>query len=167
MMGEVAMSNNRQNNWDADITDEYDDTPDTSAETDLLKQLRRLEKEQSKKIKELEQQLNQYKVAERETTVQSVLESMGVNPKIAKFIPQDIEVKSDVVEGWVKDNADVFGIQLQQQQPVNQENLATLRQIDTITAAGQTPIGVDDLMLRIDQAESPEDIVNMILGAEQ
>jgi len=163
-MGDCCMSNKR-NNWDADITDEYED--DIPAETDLLKQLRRLEKEQSKKIKELEQQLGSYKVAERESTVQYVLESMGVNPKIAKFIPQDIDVNLETVENWVKDNADVFGIQIQQEKPVENPSLATLRQIDTITAAGQAPIGVDDMMLRIDQAQSAEEITAMIFGAEQ
>jgi translation elongation factor EF-1beta len=159
------MSNKRQN-WDDDITDEFEDD-NVPAETDLIKQLRRLEKEQSKKIKELEQQLTQYKTVERQSTVQSVLESMGVNPKIAKFMPEDIEVNTETVETWVKDNADVFGIQLQKEQSVNENNIATLRQIDTITASGQTPIGMDDLMLRIDQAESPDDIINMIMGAEQ
>lgn len=163
-MGDCCMSNKR-NNWDADITDEYED--DIPAETDLLKQLRRLEKEQSKKIKELEQQLGSYKVAERESTVQYVLESMGVNPKIARFIPQDIDVNLETVENWVKDNADVFGIQIQQEKPVENPSLATLRQIDTITAAGQAPIGVDDMMLRIDQAQSAEEITAMIFGAEQ
>lgn len=154
---------NKRNNWDADITDEYDD--DIPAETDLLKQLRKLEKEQSRRIKELEQQLGSYKVAERESTVQFVLESMGVNPKIAKFIPQDIEVNSETVENWVKENADVFGIQLQQEKPAEMPSLATLRQIDTITAAGQTPIGVDDMMLRIDQAQDAQELINMIYGA--
>lgn len=163
-MGDCCMSNKR-NNWDADITDEYED--DIPAETDLLKQLRRLEKEQSKKIKELEQQLGSYKVAERESTVQYVLESMGVNPKIAKFIPQDIDVNLETVENWVKDNADIFGVQIQQEKPVENPSLATLRQIDTITAAGQAPIGVDDMMLRIDQAQSAEEITAMIFGAEQ
>lgn len=163
-MGDCCMSNKR-NNWDADITDEYED--DIPAETDLLKQLRRLEKEQSKKIKELEQQLGSYKVAERESTVQYVLESMGVNPKIAKFIPQDIDVNLETVENWVKDNADVFGIEIQQEKPVENPSLATLRQIDTITAAGQAPIGVDDMMLRIDQAQSAEEITAMIFGTEQ
>lgn len=161
-MGDCCMSNKR-NNWDADITDEYDD--DIPAETDLLKQLRKLEKEQSRRIKELEQQLGSYKVAERESTVQFVLESMGVNPKIAKFIPQDIEVNSETVENWVKENADVFGIQLQQEKPAEMPSLATLRQIDTITAAGQTPIGVDDMMLRIDQAQDAQELINMIYGA--
>lgn len=156
---------NKRNNWDADITDEYED--DIPAETDLLKQLRRLEKEQSKKIKELEQQLGSYKVAERESTVQYVLESMGVNPKIAKFIPQDIDVNLETVENWVKDNADVFGIEIQQEKPVENPSLATLRQIDTITAAGQAPIGVDDMMLRIDQAQSAEEITAMIFGTSQ
>jgi hypothetical protein len=156
---------NKRNNWDADITDEYED--DIPAETDLLKQLRRLEKEQSKKIKELEQQLGSYKVAERESTVQYVLESMGVNPKIARFIPQDIDVNLETVENWVKDNADVFGIEIQQEKPVENPSLATLRQIDTITAAGQAPIGVDDMMLRIDQAQSAEEITAMIFGTEQ
>ena len=163
-MGDCCMSNKR-NNWDADITDEYED--DIPAETDLLKQLRRLEKEQSKKIKELEQQLGSYKVAERESTVQYVLESMGVNPKIAKFIPQDIDVNLETVENWVKDNADVFGIEIQQEKPVENPSLATLRQIDTITAAGQAPIGVDDMMLRIDQAQSAAEIEQMIFGASQ
>lgn len=163
-MGDCCMSNKR-NNWDADITDEYED--DIPAETDLLKQLRRLEKEQSKKIKELEQQLGSYKVAERESTVQYVLESMGVNPKIARFIPQDIDVNLETVENWVKDNADVFGIEIQQEKPVENPSLATLRQIDTITAAGQAPIGVDDMMLRIDQAQSAEEITAMIFGTSQ
>ena len=163
-MGDCCMSNKR-NNWDADITDEYED--DIPAETDLLKQLRRLEKEQSKKIKELEQQLGSYKVAERESTVQYVLESMGVNPKIARFIPQDIDVNLETVENWVKDNADIFGIEIQQEKPVENPSLATLRQIDTITAAGQAPIGVDDMMLRIDQAQSAEEITAMIFGTEQ
>jgi hypothetical protein len=155
------MSNNR-NNWNDDITDEFDDE-NTANETDLLKQLRRLEKEQSKKIKELEQQLTTYKVQERELTVQSVLESMGVNPKIAKFIPQNIEVTSDAVQNWVKENADVFGVAFEQ--PKANQDLATLRQIDTIAASGQTPIGMDDMMLRIDQAQSASEIVNMIYGA--
>jgi hypothetical protein len=160
MMGEVAMSNNR-NNWNDDITDEFDDD-NTATETDLLKQLRRLEKEQSKKIKELEQQLTGYKVKERESTVQSVLESMGVNPKIARFIPQDIEVNSETVENWVKENADVFGITLEKQEVP--QDLATLRQIDTIAASGQTPIGMDDMMLRIDQATDASEILAMING---
>jgi len=159
-MGEVAMSNNR-NNWNDDITDEFDDD-NTATETDLLKQLRRLEKEQSKKIKELEQQLTGYKVKERESTVQSVLESMGVNPKIARFIPQDIEVNSETVENWVKENADVFGITLEKQEVP--QDLATLRQIDTIAASGQTPIGMDDMMLRIDQATDASEILAMING---
>lgn len=156
---------NKRNNWDADITDEYDD--DNFTETDLLKQLRKLEKEQSRRIKELEQQLGSYKVAERDSTVQYVLESMGVNPKIARFIPQDIEVNVDSVETWVKENADVFGIEFEQEKPAENQSLATLRQIDTITAAGQAPIGVDDMMLRIDQAQSAEEITAMIFGAEQ
>jgi len=160
MIGEVAMSNNR-NNWNDDITDEFDDD-NTATETDLLKQLRRLEKEQSKKIKELEQQLTGYKVKERESTVQSVLESMGVNPKIARFIPQDIEVNSETVENWVKENADVFGITLEKQEVP--QDLATLRQIDTIAASGQTPIGMDDMMLRIDQATDASEILAMING---
>jgi len=154
------MSNNR-NNWNDDITDEFDDD-NTATETDLLKQLRRLEKEQSKKIKELEQQLTGYKVKERESTVQSVLESMGVNPKIARFIPQDIEVNSETVENWVKENADVFGITLEKQEVP--QDLATLRQIDTIAASGQTPIGMDDMMLRIDQATDASEILAMING---
>lgn len=156
------MSNNRQN-WNDEITDEFDDN-DSTAETDLLKQLRRLEKEQSKRIKELEQQLTTYKVQERESTVQFVLESMGVNPKIAKFIPQDLDTDSDLIENWVKENADVFGIRLEQQQQANQD-LATLRQIDTIAASGQTPIGMDDMMLRIDQAQDASEILEMINGA--
>ena len=160
MMGEVAMSNNRQN-WNDEITDEFDDD-NTATETDLLKQLRRLEKEQSKKIKELEQQLTGYKVKERESTVQSVLESMGVNPKIARFIPQDIEVNSETVENWVKENADVFGINLEKQKVP--QDLATLRQIDTIAASGQPPIGMDDMMLRIDQATDASEILAMING---
>ena len=41
-------------------------------------------------------------------------------------------------------------------------DLATLRQIDSVTANAQSPAGLDDMYLRLQNAESAEEITSMI-----
>lgn len=55
--------------------------------------------------KDLETQLNEFKAKVRQSEVKSVLEAKGVNPKVAKFIGDDV----DDIDAWLTENADVFG----------------------------------------------------------
>ncbi len=100
------MSNNYQD-WE---DDEEDVIPSQQSESDLLKQLRKELKNKSKMLSEMEGQLSSIKTEQRHNVIKSVLESKGVSPKIAKFIPQDIEANPDVIDNWIAENADIFGL---------------------------------------------------------
>jgi hypothetical protein len=157
------MSNNYQDWEDEEEDFETEDSRQRqSSDSDLLKQLRKELRTKTKLLSEMETQLSTIKSEQRNVTIKSVLESKGVSPKIAKFIPQDIEPSAEAVESWIIDNADVFGLTVQT--PSEEPSLAALRQIDAVTANAQSPAGMDDLMLRIDQAASAEEIQNIIFS---
>jgi hypothetical protein len=151
----VAMSNN--NEWlddDIDI-DEYDNS------SDLVKKLRRAAKINEKRAKELEVELNTLRTEQRKNVVKSVLESKGVRPSISKYIPEDVSTAEDI-DAWLQENAEDFGFTLGQ--PKQEADLATLRQIDAVTANAVSPAGIDDMMLRLSQAESAEEVERLIFG---
>lgn len=156
-MGALQMSNTYQD-WDDD-DDEV--TQVQQSESDLLKQLRKELKTKSKMLSEMEGQLSSIKNEQRQNVIKSVLESKGVSPKIAKFIPQDIEANPEVIDNWIAENADVFGLTVQTPADVKPD-LATLRQIDAVTANAQSPAGLDDIMLRLQNAESADEIKALI-----
>lgn len=154
------MSNNYQD-WDDEEEDEVQENRQNS-DSDLLRQLRKELKTKSKMLSEMESQLSTIKTEQRQNTIKSVLESKGVSPKIAKFIPQDLEPSAEAVDSWIMENADIFGLTVQTPSEEEQPSLAALRQIDTVTANAQSPAGMEDLFLRINEAESLEDITNLI-----
>ena len=149
--------------------DDYEDDDQELDGTDLVKKLRKAERLKEKRIKELETELSEIRGARRTDVINSVLSERGVNTKIAKFIPSDVEPTPDALNSWLEENADVFGIQLEKPQTDEdqQRQLRTLRQIDAITSNASVPVGADDILNRLDQAESAEDIMKMIYGAEQ
>lgn len=151
------MSNTYQE-WE---DDDDDFNQSQQSESDLLKQLRKELKTKSKMLSEMEGQLSSIKTEQRQNVIKSVLESKGVSPKIAKFIPQDIEANPEVIDNWIKENADVFGLTVQTPDDVKPD-LATLRQIDSVTANAQSPAGLDDIMLRLQNAESEDEIKALI-----
>jgi hypothetical protein len=151
------MSNTYQE-WD---DDDEDVIQSQQSESDLLKQLRKELKIKSKVLSEMEGQLSSIKTEQRQNVIKSVLESKGVSPKIAKFIPADIDASPEAVDNWIADNADVFGLTVQTPAEV-QPDLAALRQIDAVTANAQSPAGIDDLYLRLQNAESADEITSMI-----
>jgi hypothetical protein len=157
------MSNQYEDDYEEDEQEELDGT-------DLVKKLRKAERLKEKRIKELEGELSEIRSARRSDVINSVLSERGVNTKIAKFIPSDVESTPDALNSWLEENADVFGIQLaspQEQSEDQQRQLRTLRQIDAITANASVPVGVNEMFNRIDQAQSAEEILNMIYSAEQ
>jgi hypothetical protein len=153
------MSNNQE--W-------YDDDDDFGTEddsTDLVKKLRRAARVNEKRAKELEAELQTLRSEQRKSTVKSVLESRGVRPSIAKYIPEDVTSAEDI-DAWLADNAEDFGIVVQNDEPNNEVTLRQLRQMDSVTAGAQSPAGMDDMMLRLNQAQSAEEIENLIFGSE-
>jgi len=156
----VAMSNNY---WDEE--DDEDTTIDTATDgTDLLKKLRKAKRGDEKRIKDLEEKLEGYLKKDRESSVAKVLEQKGVNPKAARLILKDLdEVNEESINGWLEDNGDLFGITPSQDAPkANENDLAALRQQDVLTQGAITPDRAEDIEMRLDQAQSAEDIYRIL-----
>jgi hypothetical protein len=157
------MSNNY---WDDE--DEEDTTAITGqeSENDLIKKLRKLDRSKEKRIKELEDQLGGYVKKEKEVSVKEVLEKQGVNPKAARLILKDLdEVTPESVTNWLEENGDLFGFTKQEEAPVDDSNLAELRKQNAVTQGALTPDRAEDLAMRIDQAQSQEEL-NRILFSQ-
>ena len=163
------MSNNNQD-WDDDFEfEDFDEEPQRGSSDDVLKKVRRAERAKDKQLKELQAELDSLRKFQREATISQVLAEKGVNPKVAKFIPSDIEMSSDSIGNWLTDNGELFGVAAPVQQSVEQsENFATLRQIDAVTSGAISPDDVNDAFNIMNNAGSAEELLNFLYsqGAE-
>ena len=159
------MSNNY---WDEDEDDQDTDNEVQMDGSDLLKKLRKAKRNDEKRIKELTEQLEGLSKAQRERTVKEVLDKKGVNPKAQRLILKDLDdITEESVNTWLEDNGDLFGLT---QPEVNQEqelNRAALRQQDIVTQLGMTPDRADDLLNRINSAETAEELHSIIYSQRQ
>ena len=154
------MSNNY---WDEE--DDELDAPEQYAGdgSDLLKKLRKAKRADEKRIKELTEQLESLSKAQRERVVSEVLEKKGVNKKAARLVMKDLEdVNEESVSRWLDDNADLFGIKTVEEAPVNQNELAALRQQDVLTQGAVTQEQGINLDQRLNQAQSAEEILSIL-----
>jgi len=153
------MSNNY---WDEDEDDM--DTPQQNLEgNDLIKQLRKAKRADEKRIKELSEQLEGFSKAQRESVIKKVLETKGVSPKAARLIVNDLQdINEESVANWLDDNAEIFGLDVQQAQPEQTLDRAALRQQDVVTQQALTPDRSEDAAMRLNEATSAEEIIAMI-----
>jgi DNA-binding transcriptional regulator YbjK len=158
------MSNNY---WDEDEDDLDTDNEVQMDGSDLLKKLRKAKRNDEKRIKELTEQLEGLSKAQRERTVKEVLDKKGVNPKAQRLILKDLDdITEESVNNWLDDNGDLFGLT---QPEVNEErelNRAALRQQDVVTQLGTSPDRAEDLLNRINNAASAEEL-NSIIFSQQ
>ena len=163
------MSNNTQD-WDDDLEfEDYDDAPQRGSSDDVLKKVRRAERAKDKQLKELQAELEGLRRFQREATISQVLAEKGVNPKVAKFIPADIEMSSDSISNWLTDNGELFGVAAPvQQSAVDVNDVAALRQIDAVTSGAISPDDVNDAFNIMNNAGSAEELLNFLYsqGAE-
>ena len=153
------------NDWtDDDDFDLEDDVQQSNDGSDLLKKLRKAKRADEKRIKELTEQLEGLTKVQRERVVKEVLSQKGVNEKAARLILKDLdEVNEQSVSNWLEDNGDLFGLQqATNNTPEKQMDLAALRQQDIVTQGAVTPSKAEDVMMRINAAESAQDIIDMI-----
>jgi hypothetical protein len=163
------MSNNNQD-WDDDFEfEDFDEEPQRGSSDDVLKKVRRAERAKDKQLKELQAELESLRKFQREATISQVLAEKGVNPKVAKFIPSDIEMSSDSIGNWLTDNGELFGVAAPVQQSVeHSEDYAALRQIDAVTSGAISPDDVNDAFNIMNNASSAEELLNFLYsqGAE-
>jgi hypothetical protein len=146
-------------------TNYYDDDEDNDTTTDVVGQLRKVNRTLEKRAKELEQELAGLKTQTRQRTVKDVLQAKGLNPKIAALIPQDIEPSDEALMKWVEDYGDVFGIQTPTEEKPAEKSpeIKAQARINNIVATGTAPDIDEDAFAKIASAKTKEDL-DILLG---
>ena len=144
--------------------DEDDFTTPVNDGNDLVKQLRKAAKQKDKELQELRSQFESISKANRERAIKDALESRGVNSKIAKFIPTDIDPTEESLSKWLDDNGDVFGYSTTEsnQASVDPVQAAAYKKMSNATEQGITPDASDDIMRRLLSANSKEELDEVI-----
>jgi hypothetical protein len=128
-------------------------------ENDLVKQLRKANKQKEKELAELKSQFENLSKSQRERAIKDVLEARGVNSKIAKFIPQDLDPTEESLSKWLSDNGDVFGVQqATTQSAVDPQQAAAYKKMNKAVDAGLTPDSNDDLLKKILNTQTKEEL---------
>ena len=149
------------------MTTNYDDDFDEDFEPqDVVKQLRKVNRTLEKRLKELEDEATTLKTQTRQRTVKDVLTAKGINPKVAAFIPQDIDITEEAVTNWLNEYGDVFGVNQEATQGESQSQnpaLQAQKRINEVVSTG-TPPGVDeDAMAKILNASNAAEL-SALLG---
>ena len=146
-------------------TNYYDDEEDDDTTTDVVGQLRKVNRALEKRAKELEQELSGLKTQTRQRTVKDVLQAKGLNPKIAAFIPQDIDSSEEEIVKWVNEYGDVFGIQTPSEEKPAEKSPEVKAQarINNLVSSGTAPDIDEDAFAKIAGAKTREDL-DALLG---
>ena len=159
------MSNNRDNiNWETDEEEDDDFTPSFDSDTDLVRKLRKDLKQAQKRNRELEGSLGELSKAQRERIIKDAFASKGVNPKIASFIPNDIDASEEAIAAWLDNYADVFGIKTEEKQAVSQQDIQSMQRMNNALTGAEAPGASDDLANRIANASSEDEILSILSG---
>jgi hypothetical protein len=144
--------------------DDEDDITTSDTSNDLVKQLRKANKQKEKELADLKVQFEGLSKAQRERAIKDVLESRGVNGKIAKFIPSDLDPTEESLSKWLDDNGDVFGFTAtdSNQPVVDPAQAAAYKKMNNVTDQGLTPDSHDDIMRRLMSANSKEELDEVI-----
>lgn len=143
---------------------EYDfEDEDAGSGTDLVKKLRKEIDRLSKQIKERDEILEEITAYSHEASVGEILENFGLNPRIAAFIPEDIEADEDAVAEWLNEYGDAFGIEAVEEGEESPDAQA-YEQMSDFDNGDIDPYVGQDLASRIANASSPEELSNLLRG---
>jgi hypothetical protein len=135
--------------------DDNENTPEVPA--GLRKALKREQREKQKLAEELAEMRKQF----RERSLKDVLESEGVNPKIAKFIPSEIQTP-DEVKAWLFEYNDVFNaLKSAAVEPVevHDPDIESYQRVNrAVNTAQNAPSKMEDLMGLVNGAKTREDL---------
>lgn len=145
---------------------QFDDEDDIDTSTDVVSQLRKVNRALEKRAKELEQELSGIKIQTRQRTVKDVLQAKGLNPKISAFIPQDVDTSEEAIAAWVDEYGDVFGVQPAQtnETPTPKgPDVSAQNRMNNVIATGSMPDIDEDMFAKVNGAKTKEDL-DALLG---
>ena len=148
----------------AEEYNEFDfEDDDLGSGTDLVKKLRKQIDALQKQVKERDEILAEYTTLSHEASIGEILEGFGLNPRIAAFIPEDIEADEDAVAEWLNEYGDAFGIEAVEEETLSPDAQA-FEQMSEFDDGDIDPYVGQDLGSRIANASSPEELSNLLRG---
>lgn len=163
------------NDWNDAYDDDYDDDQnDQGVNPKLVKDLRKQLKEKAATEKALADKVADFEKRERTRNVASVLSAKGVNPKVAKLVPEGVGEDEESVGKWLEDFGDVFGVKPDadtdgdhgQTSTVDTETQAATQRMMQTTASGKAPESAHNETLTKLQNAPVEDVLKMIAEAK-
>lgn len=148
--------------------DEFDFDTDSGDGSDLVKQLRKQIKELSSALRERDEQLEYFETMSRDQEIGEILVEYGVNPRIAQFVPDDIEDEDQLVD-WLRENAEVFGIEAVEDDGYSDALDPESVQAAELMSAIEEEGGIDprvgfSLEQKIQNASTPEELAAILKG---
>lgn len=122
--------------------------------------------------KALEAEVAELRGKARQTEVSNVLTAKGVNPKVAKFIPVDVEGEEGISK-WLEENADLFGAAPQdddtQQQDagIAPEVKESASRLQNLGSSAQSPSKLADIEARMKGASTAEELQELWAEAQR
>jgi hypothetical protein len=122
-------------------------------------------KELSSALKERDEQLEYFETVSREQDIAEILTEYGVNPRIANFVPDDIEDEDQLVD-WLGANAEVFGIEVVEDEgiSVDPESVQAAELMSAVEEGGIDPQIGFSLENKIQNASTPEELQAILKG---
>lgn len=156
--------------------DEYGDTASTDDnDSNLVKKLRSKIEELSTRAKELEAENQHFKSTQRKQSLASILESRGYSPKLAAFVPPDLDVDEEKVDGWLSEYGDVFAGAKRGTDSdapaattvvANAADAEAVRRMNAVENNSQPAANVSgDILGAISEANSVEELMSVLRGA--
>lgn len=149
----------------SEYQDDFDFENDDESGSDLVKQLRKQVKELSKTLQEREAQIDEFASMGREKDIAQALEEMGVNPKVAAFIPDDVEDYEDL-QYWLGEYGDVFGVTFtdEVESSMDATSVEAVEAMAAVEDGGIDPSVGMDLEALINGATSREELQAILRG---
>ena len=136
------------------MSDEFDAFEDE--DSDLPKKLRAKIKELTKERDELASKFEAFEAEKRSQNLQQTLQARGLNPKIAAFVPKDIE--NEGLDAWLEEYGDVFGGQPQTTGQADPRS-AEINRMNAVDQGVNHSVPTADVMARIEQAENMDELM--------
>lgn len=115
----------------------------------------------------------------REATISSHIKEKGLNPKIAKLIPGDVESTDEAITKWFEENADLFpappkegqgegegqSSEADDEDPEQAELIGQMNRMANVANAGRIPQRQEDLLAKISSADMTQEKLLELINA--
>ena len=144
----------------------YEDDNDYSG-TDLVKKLRKQIDALSKQVAERDNMISEFQTYSHEAEIASILEGYGLNPNIARYIPDEIEADPDAIAEWLTEYGEDFGITAVDESEAGYEpdaDAQAYEQMSGFDDGGYNPQVGLDLISRVGQSGSQDELLSILRG---